>query len=192
MIVDWNREGAKETRGNVAAFVKLDWRRLDVIAIVANAGLAAVDERRHRACQSWLHRNGYEIDSFDCRPGLSAAIPELGRRLKWEQQFGYSLDAESRNLNALRDGFNFEIPKEGGLVFEIIRPDVTWQEDRQWMSGLLSIVVEQSRWQLALGRRFFGLLVLPEEYPLVGETIDKVKIPGSFWSPCREIHEFEH
>jgi hypothetical protein len=36
------------------------------------------------------------------------------------------------------------------------------------MLGMLSIAQEQSRWQSALGRRFFTLLVLPEGSPLKG------------------------
>ena len=172
------------------AFTDLDWSRIDVTGIVAFGGLATIEERRHSACREWLQRQGYAIDSFDCRPGLSVAIPELGRRLRWEQQFGYSLEPDSRNLDALRDGFWFDIPEGGGRVFEIIRPDLAWQEDSRWLCGLLSIVQEQSRRQLALGRRFMGLLVMPEDSPLIGAVIEEVTVTGRSWSPCKEVHEF--
>ncbi len=174
----------------MAAFADLDWRRIDVWAIVACRGLATIEERRHASCREWLLRNGYEIDSFDCHPGLAAAIPELGRLLRWEQQFGYSLGPDSRNLNALRDGFDFDIPEGQGRVFEILRPDLAWQEDSPWLCGLLSIAEEQSRRQLALGRRFFALLVVGEQSPLIGSVIDRVTVPPVFWSPCHSIHEF--
>jgi hypothetical protein len=102
----------------------------------------------------------------------------LGRILCWEQQFGYTLGAENRNLDALRDGFDFTIPEGGGQVLEILGAEMAWREDRRWLCGLLAIAQEQSRQQLALGRRFFVLLVLPERSPLVGEVIEQMTIPG--------------
>lgn len=174
----------------MAAFTELDWKRLDVKAIVAFSGLASIDERRHQACRDWLAREGYAVDTFDCHAGLSVAIPELGRLLRWEEQFGYTLDSDSRNLDALRDGVWFDIPEGGGRVFEIVRADLGWQEDARWLLGLLSAAQEESRRQLALGRRFFALLVVPEESALTGAVIEESRVPGPFWSPCEEIHEF--
>ncbi len=165
----------------VAAFTDLDWQRIDVTAIVTDGGLATIDERRHEACRQWLLRQGYGIDTLDCRPGLAVAIPALGRLLGWEEQFGYALRPDSRNLDALRDGFEFSIPQGGGRVFEIIRPDRAWREDRRWLCGLLSIAQEHSRQQLALGRRFFTLLVVPEDSPLIGAAIEEVTVPGVYW-----------
>jgi hypothetical protein len=45
----------------VAAFSDLDWRRIDVTAIVTFGGLATIDERRHPACRDWLAQLGYEF-----------------------------------------------------------------------------------------------------------------------------------
>jgi hypothetical protein len=174
----------------VAAFAELDWKRIDVRAIVAFSGLASIDERRHQACRDWLARQGYAFDTFDCRTGLSVAIPELGRLLRWEEQFGYALDSDRCNLDAVEDGFLFDIPEGGGRVFEIVRADLGWQEDAKWLLGLVSIAQQESRRQLALGRRFFVLLVVPEESPLVGAVIEQTRVPGPFWSPCQEINEF--
>jgi hypothetical protein len=174
----------------LAAFADLDWGRIDVWAIVGCAGLATIDERRHPRCLEWLRRHGYEIDSLDCSRGLSEAIPELGRLLRWDQQFGYSLGPDSRNLDALRDGFEFDVPEGGGRVFQIIRADLAWQEDSRWLLGLLAIAQERSRWQLAHGRRFFTLLVLPERSSLVGAVIKETTVPSPFWNSCRELHEF--
>jgi hypothetical protein len=174
----------------LSAFTDLDWSRIDVTAIVAEGGLATIDERRHLPCREWLRRHGYTIDTFDCRPGLTVAVSELGRLLCWEQQFGYVLEPESRSLDALRDGFAFEIPAGGGRVFEIMRPDIAWQEDSRWLCGLLSIVQEQCRQHLALGQRFFALLVVPEGSPFIGTAIEESKVPAAYWNPCREVHEF--
>ena|SRR5215510_9286816 len=123
-------------------------------------------------------------------PRLRKAIPELGRMLRWEEQFGYSLEADSRNLDALRDGFEFEIPTGGGRVLEILGADLAWQEDSRWMLGMLSIAQEQSRRQLALGRRFFTLLILPEGSPLIGVEIEKTTVPFPFSSASRAPDEF--
>jgi hypothetical protein len=174
----------------VAAFVNLDWSRIDVTAIVTFGGIATIEEARHQPCLRWLHRHGYTVDTLDCRPGLATAIPQLGRQLNWEQQFGYALDSDSRNLNALRDGFHFDIPEGEGRVFEIVRADLAWQEDPGWLCGLLSIAQEHSRRHLALGARFFALLVVPERSPLLGAVFEQFMVPGPFWSPCREVHEF--
>lgn len=174
----------------MAAFTELDWKRIDVKAIVGSSGLATIDERRHEACRDWLKRQGYAFDTFDCRPGLSVAIPALGRLLRWEEQFGYTLDSDRCSLDAVRDGFMFDIPEGGGRVFEIVRADLAWQEDARWLLGLLSIAQEQSRWQLAVGRRFFALLVVPEDSPLIGAVIEQTRVPGTFYSPCQEIHDF--
>ena len=95
------------------------------------------------------------------------------------------------NLDAVRDGFEFDIDDGAGIVLEFVRPDLAWQEDAAWLAGLLSIAQEQSRIQLALGRRFLALLVVPEASPLVGAVIDQSAVPGPYFSPCREIHEFE-
>jgi hypothetical protein len=174
----------------MAAFVALEWGRIDVTAIVIYSGLAAIDERRHQACRDWLLREGYEIDTFDCRPGLAVAVPELGRLLGWQEQFGYVLGPDSRNLDALRDGFDFAIPEGGGRVFEVIRPDLAWEEDQHWLCGLLSIAQEHCREQLAIGRRFFALLVVPEHSPLIGAVVEEARVPNLHWNPCRELHEF--
>src|SRR5262245_1502322 len=169
----------------MAAFDELDWQRIDVWAIAGCGGLATVFEQLHSFYRDWLERNGYAIDSLDCRPGLGKAIPELGRMLRWEEQFGYSLGADSRNLDALRDWFEFEIRANGGHVLEILGADLAWQEDSHWMLGMLSIAKEQSRWQLALGRRFFTLLVLPEGSPLIGVEIETTIVPFPFSSASR-------
>jgi hypothetical protein len=175
----------------VAAFADLDWRRIDTWAIAGSSGgLATIDEHRHASCREWLLRREYAIDSLDCRSGLAEAIPALGTLLCWKQKFGYSLGPTDRSLNALRDGFEFNIPENGCRVLEIVRADLAWLEDPSWLLGLLSIAQEHSRKQLALGHRFFALLVVPEGSPVVGAVIEKTEVPFPFWSACQEVNDF--
>ncbi|MBI5548380.1 MAG: hypothetical protein HY901_31240 [Deltaproteobacteria bacterium] len=166
------------------AFDVLDWRRLDATAIVTFGGLATVEEPRHDATRAWLLAEGYVIDTFDCQPGLSVSVPALGRLLKWEEQFGYELAPDSRNLDALRDGFDFPVVEGGRRVLEILRPDLAWREDQRWTCGLLSIAEEHCRAQLALGARFFSILVVPEKSPFIGAVIiDQPVVPAPSWTP---------
>jgi hypothetical protein len=175
----------------MAAFTELDWARIDTWAIVAFRGVATIDERRRSKCLEWLRRNGYEVESLDCSRGLVHAVPELERLLGWEQQFGYTPEPHNRNLDALRDGFEFDVPVDGGKVLELVRADVAWREDARWLLGLLAISEEATRRELALGRRFFTLLVLPDKSPLVGQTIEAATVPAPFWNSCKEVREFD-
>jgi hypothetical protein len=175
----------------LATFAELDWSRIDVNAIVGpGAGLATIDERRHSACRDWLLRHGYTIDSLNCRLGLAEVLPALGHILGWHTQFGYSLGPGDRNLDTLRDGLEFDIPEGGGRLLEVVRADLAWREDPAWFLGLLSIAQEHSLRQLALGRRFFALLTIPDYSPLIGVGIKLTQIPCPFWSLCREVNEF--
>jgi hypothetical protein len=162
----------------VAAFAELDWRRIDVTSIVTFGGVNAIAVGQHQACRAWLTSEGYQISTFDCRTELAQAIPELDRLFGWEQQFGYALSDQNANLNAVRDGFVFAPPESGRRVFEILGADLAWGEDREWFAGLLSIAQEYSRKELALGRRFFALLVVPDEgSPVVGAVIEQTTVP---------------
>lgn len=76
-------------------------------------------------------------------------------------------------------------------MFEIIRTDIAWQEDPRWLLGLLAIAQEASRRELALGKRLFTLLVVPESSPLIGQPIHTSAVPVPFWNPCRQVHEFD-
>lgn len=131
------------------------------------------------------------ITTLDCGHGLGRAVVGLGRIFDWESQFGYALSSDRCNLDAIRDGFHFEVAANGRRVFEINRPDLTWRDDPAWLLGLLSIIREHSREELALGRRFFALLVLPDGSPLIGASIEDAKVPCPFWNPCTPIDEFD-
>lgn len=163
----------------MAVFTELDWRRLDVWAIVGAAGTAVVDIRQHPQSRRWLEDNGYTIGTLNCTEGLNQAIPALGRMLNWEQQFGYSLGPESRNLDALNDGFEFTVPENGGYVLDVIGADLAWEEDARWLQGFLAIAQSHSRKHLALGQRFFVLLALPQHSPLIGAVIEETRVPAA-------------
>jgi hypothetical protein len=176
----------------MAAFTdqQIDWSRIDVQAIVGHHGLAVIDLARRDACSDWLRRHGYRLEQLDCTIGIKVVIERLGQMFRWEEQFGYRLSDGSCNLNALRDGFEFDVPVPGGVVFELFQPDLIWKEDAQWLLGLLAIASEHSRRHLACGRRFFTLLVLPGPSPMIGQKCDNIVVPCAYWNPCDELHRF--
>jgi hypothetical protein len=173
----------------LAAFTEVDWRRIDFSAIVTFGGIITISEQRHQEVREWLLRQSYVISTFDCQPGLAAAIPELGSLLSWEAQFGYKLGPEGRNLDALRDGFKFPIPEGGGHVFEVVRPDLAWAEDQHWLCGLLAIACEYTRLTLVLGRRFFTILIVPAQSPFIGTVVENVAVPGLYSHPLPQLNK---
>jgi hypothetical protein len=106
--------------------------------------------------------------------------------LDWQGQFGYSLGSESRNLDALNDGFEFTVLENTGCVLEVTGADLAWQEDARWLLGLVSIAQNHSRKHLALGERFFLMLVLHEQSPLVGAVIEEVRVPTAWYLKPRK------
>lgn len=176
----------------MAAFTEQDLNRFDAEAIVRSpGGFILIEEHRHPACREWLVQHGYRIDSVDFRRGLSEAVPALGRMLEWHERFGYSLEPDNRNLDALHDGFEFQIPDGGGRVLELIGAEVGYLEDSSWMLELLWIAQMHSLKQLALGRRFFALVVVQnDQSPMIGATVGRNQIPIPFWDPWRKKHDF--
>ena len=177
----------------MAAFAELIWQHIDAQAIVWYRGIATIEEQRHAPCRSWLSRNGYSLDTLDCTLPMDQVVANLHQMLKWEEQFGYTPDPQNRNLMALEDGFWFDIPKDGGHVLELVRVDLAWQHDPEWVRGLLSIVQQYSIRQLALGRRFFALLVVEERSAMIGAQIEPVEtqVPQPFWQLNKALHNFE-
>src|SRR5262245_19481728 len=152
----------------MAAFAELDWTRFDVWAAVAMEGVAVVEPAHREACLAWLRTHDYAVTSIDFALGVGPAVVALGEKFRWEEQFGYRLAPENCNLNALRDGFEFGLNPGQGHVLELLNSEVANRENPQWLAGLLSIAHEHSRWQLALGARFFATLILDRGSPLIG------------------------
>lgn len=145
----------------MAAFAQLDWTRFDVWAAVAMEGVAVVETAQRDACLTWLRRHDYALTSIDFAQGVGPAVIALGERLRWEDQFGYKLTPEKRNLDALRDGFEFDLQPGQGHVLELLNAEVAHREDPKWFTGLLAIAHEHSRRKLALGAVFRDALPRP-------------------------------
>jgi len=160
----------------VAIFENLDYRRLDVMALTETGGLATINPEAQESCIQWLVANRYEVVTVDGSEGLASLAAQLGEALDWKSQFGYSVIDEV-NLDALNDGFEFDVPVEGGLVLQFLGAEKVWSEDQKWCTGMLSIASAYSRAQLALGRRFFTLLVLSPDSQLHGAAVDTVIVP---------------
>ena len=164
----------------MAAFAELDWTRLDVWAVVAMEGVAVVDATRRDDCLAWLRLHDYGVDSVDFGQGIGPAVIALGEMFQWHEQFGYAIKPESRNLDALRDGFEFDLRRGSGRVLELLNADVAYREDPRWLRGVLSIAHEYSHGQLGLGLRFFATLFLDAESPLIGMSYGSLSVPGAF------------
>lgn len=170
----------------MAAYAELDWTRFDVWAAVAMKGVAVVNPAHREMCLAWLRECDYAVTSLDFALGVSPAVVALGEKFRWEEQFGYRLAAESRNLDALRDGFDFDLTPGEGHVLELLNADVAHREDPRWLSGLLAIAHEHSLRQLALGARFFATLILDEGSPLIGTPYETLSVPGPFWTAAKD------
>jgi hypothetical protein len=174
----------------MAAFDELDWTRFDVWAAVALHGVVVVKPDHRDACHTWLRQHDYALTSIDFAQGIGPAVVALGEQFRWEEQFGYRLTAEKRNLDALRDGFEFDLQPGQGHVLELLNADAAHREDPRWLTGLLAIAHEYSRWQLALGARFFAMLVLDRESPLIGTAYETLKVPLPFSTSARHGDPF--
>jgi hypothetical protein len=174
----------------MAAFAELDWTRFDVWAAVAMEGVAVVNSAHREACLAWLQQHGYAVTSIDFALGVGPAVVALGEKLCWEEQFGYRLTTDSRNLDALRDGFDFDLKPGEGHALELLNGDVAHREDPRWLSGLLAIAHEHTVRQLALGARFFVSLVLDRDSPLIGATYETLSLPVPFWTAARHGDPF--
>ena len=159
---------------------EVSWTRIDY-ATIAGDGLACVELRRHDECRAWLERRHYRIVTIDCALGLPALCKQLSDIFDWPAQFGYEFAGHS--LDALRDGFTFAIPDEGGVVLMLLRPDALWTAERSFMDGLFAIAAEHTRRQMAEGKRFFTILLLERDSQLPGATIEPRQIPALWWQP---------
>jgi len=165
----------------MAVFEELDWRRLDTFALVVGRGVCSIESECATAAASWLDRNAYAVERLDFSAGIGPVVESLGRRLNWENEFGYRLEANSRNLAALHDGFHFDVPAAGGLVLEIISLETALGEDIAWTRGFLAIISEHSLRALAQGRRLFALVhVQDPESLVIGQRFDELQVPYPF------------
>jgi|CXWL01.1.fsa_nt_gi hypothetical protein len=163
----------------MSAFEKLDWGRFDVRAIVESNGVTAVLDNQRESCTAWIKDNGYNEFELYCGSGFGGFVSQLNELFRWKDQFGYLLSEERCGLDAVRDGF--DLPKsEGGSVLRLTEADVLWAQEPEWFLGFLSIAAQYSREQLAVGLRFFTVLVLPQTSPLAGVVYETWCVPESY------------
>jgi hypothetical protein len=153
-------------------------------------GVAVVKPAHREPCLAWLRQHHYAVTSIDFAQGVGPAVVALGKKFRWEEQFGYRLTPESRNLNALRDGFDFGLKPGEGHVLELLNAEVAHGEDPHWFSGLLAITHEHALHQLALGARFFSTLVVDAGSPLIGAPYETLSVPVPFWTAARHGDPF--
>ncbi|QDT63037.1 hypothetical protein [Calycomorphotria hydatis] len=161
-----------------AAFCELDWSRPDVWGILAGRGILTVTEDKASSIREWLTREKFNSYRFDCNESLIRAAHQLCTYLKWNDQFGYILSEDQLvNLNALNDGFEFELSTEQGFYLELVGIEAEWNKYEGWLRGLLTICSNYSINELAQGRKFLTLIQLGRESPLIGEVFDDLAIP---------------
>jgi len=153
-------------------------------------GVAVVESAHREACLAWLQQHDSAVTSIDFALGIGAVVVALGEKFRWEELFGYRLTTDSRNLDALRDGFDFNLKPGEAHVLELLNAEVAHREDPRWLSGLLAIAHEHSVRQLALGARFFASLVLDRDSLLIGATYATLSVPGPFWTATRHGDPF--
>jgi hypothetical protein len=162
------------------AFTEIDFRRFDVWAILTDGGVTVIDPAQRDASREWLASRGYAITTVDFGGGVAAGAAALGQLFHWEEQFGYRYGGDRLSLDALRDGFGFGLDPDRGNVLECVGVDAAYRDDPAWTLGLLAIAHEHCVNQLAIGRRFFIVLVLDSEAPIVGQPYETKRVPRSY------------
>jgi len=176
-----------------AAFNSSEVGRPDkqIIASPYYRGVAAVSNEEYRELKIWLTETGYETVTIDFTHGLASGIDQMNNIFRWEEQFGYTLSLKRRNLDAINDGFGFDVSGYG-LLLEIVGAEVAWRDDRRWFKGLLSIASDHSHSHLSVGNRFLTVVpVQSYDSPLVGKLIHKQRLGWywrgySAWPPARK------
>ena len=165
----------------MAAFDELDFTAFDFDAIVVNGGITVVDTEHRESCLASLRRQGYVIETIAFREGISPAYLAMNHLFRWEENFGYELRwHDGSSLDALRDGFEFEIQPGEGKVLELRGADEAYREDSYFLLCFLAIAHEHSLEQLALGARFFMVLFLDRGSPLIGQPFESVGVPDAY------------
>lgn len=62
-----------------------------------------------REYQRWRRDDGFRHVDFEGVLRESRSVVALGEKFRWEEQFGYKLTPKHCNLNASRDGFEFDL-----------------------------------------------------------------------------------
>lgn len=165
----------------MAAFDELDFTAFDFDAVVVRGGITVVDAEHRESCLASLRRQGYTIESIDFREGIGPAYLTMNDLFRWEENFGYELRwHEGSSLDALGDGFEFDLQPGEGKVLELRGAEDAHREDSYFFLSLLAIAHEYSLHQLALGARFFTVLFLDRGSPLIGAEYEKQIVPDFY------------
>ncbi len=164
----------------MGAFEELNWKNRDVDAIVNGGGIATVKMQDFDDYHEWLLNRGYGVSVIDCCVPFVEVLSSIYILFRWQEQFGYTPERGYVNLNALWDGFDFDIPRGEGHVLELVGIDQLWKSNPQWVVALLEMAHDYSRIQMALGSRFFALLVVEEISDMIGATVTELKIPSPY------------
>ena len=128
----------------------------------------------------WLRPERYTIHTVDFGLGFYEAQRQPGELFRSEEEFGYRLESSTGgSLDALDDGFDFPAAPGSRIALVVLRSDALLAE-RYWLLGFLSIAAGHCVRQLALGNRFLTVLPLAGESPLVGATIETLRVPIVF------------
>lgn len=152
------------------------WSNPDVRATLRQQGLLTVLESAEDELRGRLHEKNYVIEEIDFEKPFVEVRQQIGALFRWEEQFGYRYEDSEGNLDALQDGFC--LPAELGGRTALLLRNVDGANLRDgWVEGFLSIASEHSQYQLALGARFFTVLVVGEKSGIVGRSIRDVTVP---------------
>src|SRR3954463_13294877 len=83
-----------------------------------------------RQCARLFEYDNYGTFAIDGSLGKRSVLEQLGQYLKWQEQFGYRLEYDEGNLDALRDGFEFPMPASWRFALELLASEVLWREGR--------------------------------------------------------------
>ncbi len=156
----------------MSAFEELDYRRFDTWAIVSCHGLAVIELAQRDVCREWLVHHGYKVDELDLGEGPERTAEKIDRIFSWEENFGYR--PEVPPYAALHDGFGqYCLDLNEPTVLEPVGADVAWNHDAKWLRLMLELAMSNCIDQLARGRRFFTLIALSHESPLLGQAFTR-------------------
>jgi hypothetical protein len=165
----------------MSAFNELDFTRFDFDAVVVRRGVTVVDTEHRESCLASLRRQGYSIESIDFRAGIGPAYVTMNDLFQWEANFGYQLRwQKGSSLDALRDGFEFDLRPGEGLALELRGADVAYCENQRFLLCLLAMAQEHSLQQLALGARFFTVMFLAPDSRLIGVRYEPSIVPHPY------------
>jgi hypothetical protein len=92
------------------------------------------------AAFSELDWTKFDVTSIVANAGIG--VIDTNPRSACHEQFGYALSPESWNLNALRDGFDFNLQAGTGAVIELVNADKAFSEDSGWF---LNLIISQAK-----------------------------------------------